>query len=111
MTDVAKAFYTAACSEMGGTIFNVGSGQTYSINRLADLLQGERVYIPKRPGEPDCTHADITRIKTILNWKPEVSFEQGTDIVLANIDYWKDAPLWDEDSIADATRTWFEYLS
>jgi UDP-glucose 4-epimerase len=40
-----------------------------------------------------------------------VSFEEGVAKVLADIDYWRNAPLWDPDSIAKATKTWFEYLS
>jgi UDP-glucose 4-epimerase len=30
--------------------------------------------------------------------------------MLEQIDYWKDAPLWDPLSIDKATKTWFEYL-
>jgi UDP-glucose 4-epimerase len=66
-------------------------------------------YIPKRPGEPDCTWADISRISSDLGWKPEVSFEEGVAMMLRDIDRWRDAPLWDEASIASATKTWFEY--
>jgi nucleoside-diphosphate-sugar epimerase len=59
-------------------VFNVGSGGTYSINRLVELLgPGEVVHVPKRPGEPDCTLADITRIREVLGWTPRVSFEEG----------------------------------
>ncbi|MGH6976001.1 MAG: NAD-dependent dehydratase, partial [Stellaceae bacterium] len=68
------------------------------------------VNIPKRPGEPDCTWADITRIGRDLDWKPEVSFADGVAKVVANIDYWRDAPLWDPDSIAKSTASWFAYL-
>jgi UDP-glucose 4-epimerase len=61
-------------------------------------------------GEPDCTWADITRISTELGWKPKVSFEEGVRRVLNDIDYWRDAPLWTPDSIAEATKTWFTCL-
>ncbi|MCP4130488.1 MAG: SDR family oxidoreductase [bacterium] len=111
VTDVANAFYTAASSDVSQEIMNVGSNGTYSVNLLADLLGGEKVYIPKRPGEPDCTHADVSKIKKLINWEASVSFEQGARHVLDNIDYWKDAPLWDPNSIAKATETWFKYLS
>ena len=76
-----------------------------------ELLGGPVVHIPKRPGEPDCTWADITKIKDQLGWAPLVSFEEGVGRILDNIDYWRDAPLWDPDTIAKATRTWFEALS
>jgi UDP-glucose 4-epimerase len=66
--------------------------------------------VPKRPGEPDCTWADITKITTELGWKPEVSFEEGVAKMVAEIDHWQDAPLWDPDSIKKATKTWFKYM-
>ena len=110
VTDVVDAFVRAAESNVGGEIFNVGSGQTYSVNRLLELLGGEVVHVPKRPGEPDCTLADTTKIQRVLGWRPRVSFDQGVRIMLQNIDHWRDAPVWDEKSIADATQDWFAYL-
>ena len=108
VTDVADAFWSAANSNVVNEVMNVGSGNTYSVNLLAELLKGEKAYIPKRPGEPDCTFADISKIKKLINWEPKVSFEEGVKRVLDNIDYWKDAPLWDKDSIAEATASWFK---
>lgn len=110
VTDVANAFVTAAKSSQRGEIYNVGSGQTVSVNRLVELLVGEITYIPKRPGEPDCTFADISKISRELNWKSKVNIEKGVEHVLANIDYWKSAPVWTPASIATATQDWFKYL-
>ena len=111
VTDVVDAFVTAARSEVAGEIFNVGSANTYSVNRLAELLGGETVHIPKRPGEPDSTFADIRKIQRTLGWQPRVTFEQGVAIMVQNIDYWREAPVWNPASIAEATKEWFEYLS
>jgi UDP-glucose 4-epimerase len=110
VSDVVDAFFAAASSEVTGEIMNVGSSQTYSINRLVELLGGEVVHIPKRPGEPDCTFADVTKIQDLLNWRVKVSFEDGVAMMLDNIDYWRSAPLWEPSSIADATEDWFNYL-
>ncbi len=110
VTDVANAFIAAAESELRGEIMNVGSGGTYSVNQLVGLLGGPIEYIPKRPGEPDCTFADIRKIKAKLGWQPQVSFEQGVANMLAHIDYWQNAPLWTSASIADVTADWFKYL-
>jgi UDP-glucose 4-epimerase len=110
VTDVARAFLAAAQTKLVGRIWNLGAGKPQSVNRLIELLGGERTAIPKRPGEPDCTWADISRIGAELGWQPQVSFEEGVAQIVANIDYWKNAPLWDPDSIARATRTWFEHL-
>lgn len=110
-SDVAGAFLAAAETGYAGRIYNVGAGNPQSVNRLVELIGGEVAYIPKRPGEPDCTWADITRIKTELGWEPKVSFEEGVARVMEKIDYWREAPLWDPASIAAATKTWFEFLS
>ncbi|HXC04342.1 MAG TPA: SDR family oxidoreductase [Bacteroidia bacterium] len=111
VTDIVDACVTASKrTDVSGQIFNVGSGNTYSINSLVQLLGGEITYVPKRPGEPDCTFADTRKISDILKWKPKVGFEEGVKIMLANIDYWKEAPLWEPDSIAEATKDWFKYL-
>lgn len=110
VTDVANAFLTAAQSDTVNQIFNVGSKNSYSINQLASLLGGEITYIPKRPGEPDCTFADTRKIESRLKWKPEISFEQGVKIMLENISFWENAPIWDPDSIQEATKEWFSLL-
>lgn len=109
-TDVIDVFVRTAESELEGEVLNVGSGNTYSINYLVSLLGGDVVHIPRRPGEPDCTFADITKISRILDWQPRVSFEDGVRIMLQEIDEWRDAPIWNKKSIAEATRDWFTYL-
>lgn len=111
VTDVSSAFVSAAQSECRQEVMNVGSGNTYSINRLVEILGGETVHIPKRPGEPNCTHADIDKIRKLLNWQPKVSFEEGVKRVLDKIDSWQNAPLWEPESINKATKEWFQYLS
>jgi UDP-glucose 4-epimerase len=110
VTDVVDAFLKAAESEVADEIFNVGSGNTYSVNYLVSLLKGDVVYIPKRPGEPDCTFADIAKITTDLGWQPRVSFEEGVALVLSHIDYWRAASVWTPETIAEATKDWFRYL-
>ena len=91
--------------------WNIGAGNPQSVNRLIELLGGERTFIPKRPGEPDVTWADISKIRRDLGWAPKVSFEEGVARIVAEIDYWREAPLWTPESIADATKTWFRMLS
>jgi UDP-glucose 4-epimerase len=109
-TDVADAFLRAAETGKTGQVYNLGSGNPQSVNRLVELLGGPVIYIPKRPGEPDVTWADVGKITGDLGWRPRVTFEEGVGRMVAEIDHWRDAPLWDPDSIARATRTWFEYL-
>lgn len=109
-SDVARAFLAAAETERQGRVYNIGGGSPQSVNRLVALLGGDAVYIPKRPGEPDVTWADISRATDELGWRPEIGFEEGVGRILANIEYWREAPLWTQDGIAEATATWFRYL-
>ncbi|MEI6242171.1 MAG: SDR family oxidoreductase [Chlamydiota bacterium] len=110
VTDVAKALYAAAISSLSGEIFNVGSSGHYSIKRLVEILGGDVILIPKRPGEPDCTFADVSKIFTKLGWKAEVSFDEGVKKLLEKIEDFREAPLWEPESIQQATKTWFHYL-
>lgn len=110
VTDLARAFYAAAETDLTQRIYNAGAGNPQSVNHLADLLGGPRVHIPKRPGEPDCTWADITKIRTELGWTPSISFENGVKTMLENIDYWREAPVWDAPSIEAVTKNWFAFL-
>lgn len=110
VTDVADAFVTAAASDVSGEIMNVGSGGCYSVNRLVELLGGPSVHIPKRPGEPDCTFADTAKIQRLLGWKAKTRFEDGVKVMLDELESFRDAPVWDPESIKTATADWFKYL-
>ena|SRR5579863_3786542 len=111
VSDVVRAFLTAAEQGRDGAIYNVGSGATVSVNRLAELIGAEDiVHIPKRPGEPDCTFADVTRITSELGWRAEVPIEVGVTAMMSNLEYWRDAPVWTPDRIADATQDWLKHI-
>lgn len=110
VTDIADAFLCAAESAVSGEAMNVGSGNCYSVNRLVELLGGKVEFIPKRPGEPDCTFADVAKIESLLGWKARVSFEDGVRRMLERISDWKDAPVWNPATINQATAAWFHYL-
>ncbi len=110
VSDVARAFLRAAESEVQGEALNVGSGATYSVNYLAELIGGDRVRIPERPGEPKVTFADTRKIAEFLGWEPQVSFESGVAGVLGEIENWRKAPIWNPRSIKEATLDWFTYL-
>jgi UDP-glucose 4-epimerase len=109
--DLVRAFLAAGETDRSGEVYNVGAGAPQPVNRLVEILSGPVVHVPKRPGEPDCTWADISKITRELGWVPQVSFEAGVAEMLTNIDYWRSAPVWDPASIAEATRVWFEMLS
>ncbi len=110
VSDVVDAMLVAAHSNIINEVFNVGSGKTISINQIVKLLKGNCVFIPERPGEPKVTFANIEKIRDQLNWSPKISIEKGINILLNNIDYWKNAPVWTPKTISDATKDWFRYL-
>ena len=110
VTDVARAFFLAAKTQIEGEIFNVGFGEPRTINELVKMLDCDFVKIPDRPGEPKCTWADISKIFNCLGWEPLIPLEEGVKNMINQISYWKDSPLWDEISIEEATKTWFNIL-
>ena len=61
----------------GGEVINIGSGKSYSINYLANLIGGKRKYLTPREGDIKHTQADITLAKKLFTWQPKVSFEEG----------------------------------
>ena len=73
--DVARANYIAATADLGdhiGEVFNIGSGKNYSIKDIADVISDNQVFIPKRSGEMETTLADITKVESVMGWKPEI---------------------------------------
>lgn len=111
VTDVVDAILTAAERGRTGEVYNVGSGATVSVNRLVELIGADGIeHLPKRPGEPDCTFADIGKISRDMGWQPGISIEDGVARLLHNLGYWQDAPVWTPDTIAEATKDWFKYL-
>ena len=89
---------------------NLGGGKEVSVNKIANLISNKKVYIPKRPGEPDRSLANINLAKKLLNWKPKVSLENGVQNLLENINQFKKAPVWTPNKIKKETRIWFKYL-
>lgn len=70
--DIVKANILAATrkNNFKGDVFNVGNGKNYSINEVANMFGGKKVYGEKRI-EPFETLADNTKAKLNLGWKPE----------------------------------------
>lgn len=110
VTDVAEAVVMSMKSDISGEVLNVGSGATISINRIAELLECEKIFIPKRPGEPACTFADIQKIQNLIDWKPTIGIEEGVSRLNENIDYWRTAEVWTPETISRATEDWFKFL-
>ncbi|MBP7291436.1 MAG: SDR family oxidoreductase [Nannocystaceae bacterium] len=110
VTDVVDAFVCAAESSICGVAMNVGTGRPVAVADIVRLLGGPVVHLPKRPGEPDRTHADTGLIERLLGWHAKVGIEEGVARLLSHIDDWRDAPVWTPESIAVATDAWFRHL-
>ena len=105
--DVAQAFIKAATGPEG--VYNIGSSRPITINRIAALIGGDVVKIPKRPGEPDLTWADITEAKSKLGWFPTIDIETGIHELLETR-AGEHGKVWTPDAIAFETLDWFKCL-
>lgn len=73
VNDVVNANIMAMNSNIKmGCSINIGFGNNYSVNNIADIFGGEKIYGEKRI-EPKITLADISRARSILGWQPEVN--------------------------------------
>ncbi len=70
--DVVDANILAATLDtpLKGEVFNIGNGNNYSINEVADMLGGTKTYGVKVL-EPFQTLADNTKAREILGWEPK----------------------------------------
>lgn len=109
--DVAESAYLSAISNVSGEHINIGAGNPKTINQLAKMISDKIVHIPKRPGEPDVTWANISKAQKLLKWKPKISLKEGVKIMLEDIEYWRDAPIWTPKNIEKETKAWFKYLN
>lgn len=108
--DVANAIKLSIFSNKKNLTLNIGSGNPSSVNFLAKLISNKKTNIPKRPGEPFITWANITQAKKNLKWLPKIDLKKGVSELLLHLNYWKSATLWDKKSINKATKNWFKYL-
>ena len=109
--DVVNAFYLAAVTKINNEIFNLGNNDPQSINKLIKIIgYNKKIFLPKRPGEPNITWANNKKITKKLGWKPKIKFEDGVNEMINDINKWKNAPLWNKRKIKAATSIWFRYL-
>lgn len=110
--DIVTALFKLATNrKVLNGIYNIGSGKSVSVNKIVEYLGGKKISIPKRPGEPDMTFANISKIKKKINWSPKYGIKDGIKIMLANIEDYKKQPLWDKKKIKVVTSDRFKFLS
>ena len=110
VSDLIEAVIKIADSKKNNEIYNLASGKETSVNHIAKIIGGETINIPKRPGEPDRSLADISKIKKEIDWEPKIKIDDGVKMMLEIIDNWKEAPVWTPEKISEVTKPWFRYL-
>tara|TARA_B100001094_G_scaffold333124_1_gene408792 strand:- start:25692 stop:26585 length:894 start_codon:yes stop_codon:yes gene_type:complete len=71
--NVISAFKKDICS---GEIYNVGTGNNYSVKEIADIISEEQVFIEPRDGEAKETLADCSKIKNAFSWEPKIDLKE-----------------------------------
>ncbi len=80
--DLINAFLKIIKSKFVNRIYNLGSGKEISINEIALLFGGKKIFIPKRPEEPTRSLANITKLKKDINWRPIITIREGVKKLL-----------------------------
>lgn len=112
VSDVVRALLLAAEDQVHGDIYNIGSGDSVSVNQIVRLLKAKNlVHIPERPGEPDITMANCKKARAQFHFSILISIEAGVKKMLAHLDEYKEAQVWTPQMIGGATEEWFRRLS
>ena len=80
VSDVVSANLAAAFNDVDdvhyGQVYNVGSGNNYSVNEIASWISDKQVHLPERVGEVRVSLANIDKIKNVFGWEPKVDLEE-----------------------------------
>jgi nucleoside-diphosphate-sugar epimerase len=83
ITDIVEANIKTLENDVDGGILNVGGGSVRSINEVLNLISSQTGnenkinFKDKQKGDVEKTEAGIKNIKKKLNFKPEISLEEG----------------------------------
>ena len=73
---IANIMTATSSIDLRGDVFNVGTGQNYSVLELAKMMGGEYTHIPARVGEARSTQANINKIREYFGWEPRKSLKE-----------------------------------
>ena len=82
--DLTNAFIKLIRSKLRNKIYNLGSGKETSINKIASLIGGKKIFIPEIPGETQRSCANISMICKDINWKPKIAISDGIKRLFKN---------------------------
>lgn len=83
--DIARANLIASLSTNGTDVYNLGSGDSVTINWLAETMQKIAginvgiVYAPERPADVKHCKANAAKANNVLGFKAEVGLEEGLE--------------------------------
>ncbi len=84
ISDIVNGLILAAESNnSSGEAFNLGYSNPISVNQLVEKMSKiankpkNIIYADKQKGDVDITHSDINKAKTILNYHPQISIDEG----------------------------------
>lgn len=88
--DMVRAYYLALTKGVPGDVYNIGSGQSHSIQELLDvLLSYSQIKIAvepdparRRPSDVPVVRCDSNKFRTLTGWEPSISFENSLRDVL-----------------------------
>ena len=89
VADIVQANRLAATTDATGTAFNIGTGDSISIQESAELVSGLAggdvpiEHVDAREGDIDRSCADITAARNTLGYDPEVCLQEGLADVIA----------------------------
>ena len=78
--DVARANVMAALADPGqdayGEVYNIGTGENFSVNEIAEMFMHEKTYIAPRPGEARVSLANNQKMRNTFGWTPTHDLEK-----------------------------------
>jgi len=83
VTDILEGILACTRKEFGFEIFNLGESQTVKLSELIALIEsalGKPAVIdrqPLQPGDVPITFADISKVRRMLGYNPQVNAEKG----------------------------------
>lgn len=80
-----RAFEAHACKD--GVVLNVGTGKSYSVQELANLISDKQIYTAPRAFDMPETLADTSKCSRYLGWCPQIQFYDGTRRLMEHMGY------------------------
>ena len=85
VADVVEAFKRASFSKNKNKIYNIGTGNSVTINSIANIFGGKKKFISKRVGDLKFSKAKISKIKKDLKWVPKKKLKKSIQELIKNL--------------------------